>query len=196
MKRHTRPYGCTFTKCQKTFGSKNDWKRHETSQHYQLEIWRCDGDINGHTCNKRFFSSEIFRAHLEKAHDLSEQEIDSMVVAPRSSAFNSQAHFWCGFCERIVELHQAGVGAWTERFNHIDDHFMGRHGNTKQSISEWQHPDPDDNSKTRAFSREPNCSQPRRKLVDFPARSSSVTSFSMSDCTGQTISEAGILSPG
>jgi hypothetical protein len=192
MKRHTRPYGCTFPKCQKIFGSKNDWKRHETSQHYQLEIWRCDGEINGQTCTKAFFSAEIFRAHLEKSHDLSDQEIDSKIVAPCSRVFNSQAHFWCGFCERIVELHQADVDTWTERFNHIDDHFMGRHGTTKQSISEWLDPDRDDNSKTSAFGREPDHSQSRRKLVDFPAGSSSVTSFSMSDCTGQTISEVGI----
>ena len=90
-----------------------------------------------------------------------------------------------------MELHQADFDAWTERFNHIDDHFMGRHGTAKQSISEWLPPGPGDKSKTRAFSREPDRSQSRRKLVDFPARSSSVTSFSMPDCTGQTISEAG-----
>jgi hypothetical protein len=29
------------------------------------------------------------------------------------------------------------VDAWTERFDHIDDHFMGRHGLTKQAIQDW-----------------------------------------------------------
>ncbi|KAF2212455.1 hypothetical protein CERZMDRAFT_106186 [Cercospora zeae-maydis SCOH1-5] len=33
IKRHTRPYGCTFSLCNKTFGSRNDWKRHELTQH-------------------------------------------------------------------------------------------------------------------------------------------------------------------
>ncbi|KAL2129881.1 hypothetical protein VTI74DRAFT_7173 [Chaetomium olivicolor] len=41
QKRHLKPYSCTFPKCDKKFGSKNDWKRHENSQHFQLEIWRC-----------------------------------------------------------------------------------------------------------------------------------------------------------
>ncbi|KAM3415704.1 hypothetical protein BST61_g9218 [Cercospora zeina] len=33
IKRHTRPYGCTFPLCNKIFGSRNDWKRHELTQH-------------------------------------------------------------------------------------------------------------------------------------------------------------------
>ena len=29
------------------------------------------------------------------------------------------------------------MDAWAERFDHIDDHFMGRHGLTSQSIQDW-----------------------------------------------------------
>lgn len=41
LKRHTRPYGCTYPNCDKRFGAKSDWKRHENSQHFQLESYRC-----------------------------------------------------------------------------------------------------------------------------------------------------------
>ena len=33
MKRHTRPYGCTACECDKRFGSRSDWKRHEETVH-------------------------------------------------------------------------------------------------------------------------------------------------------------------
>lgn len=32
--RHERPFGCTYETCTKKFGSKNDWKRHEHTQHF------------------------------------------------------------------------------------------------------------------------------------------------------------------
>ncbi|WAO97128.1 C2H2-type domain-containing protein [Fusarium falciforme] len=37
LKRHARPYGCTFLKCKIDFGSKHDWKRHESGQHCQAK---------------------------------------------------------------------------------------------------------------------------------------------------------------
>lgn len=43
---HTRPFICTFRRygCPSTFGSKNEWKRHVSSQHLLLGIYRCDMD--------------------------------------------------------------------------------------------------------------------------------------------------------
>lgn len=43
---HTRPFVCTFRRygCPSTFGSKNEWKRHVSSQHLRLGIYRCDMD--------------------------------------------------------------------------------------------------------------------------------------------------------
>jgi len=138
MKRHSRPYGCTFSKCPKTFGSKNDWRRHETSQHYQHETWRCDEKTNGTSCTKVFFSADIARAHLTKMHKVTDPEVIQRKIDARRIGANNQVHFWCGFCERIVNLTQKGVDAWTERFNHIDEHFMGKNGRTKQSIAQWK----------------------------------------------------------
>lgn len=41
---HTRPFVCSFSRygCPSTFGSKNEWKRHVSSQHLRLGIYRCD----------------------------------------------------------------------------------------------------------------------------------------------------------
>lgn len=50
---------------------------------------------------------------------------------------NCQARFWCGFCSQIIGLESKGLDAWTERFDHIDDHFMGNHGLKKQCILDW-----------------------------------------------------------
>ena len=43
---HIRPFTCSFRiyGCPATFGSKNEWKRHVSSQHLRLGFWRCDLD--------------------------------------------------------------------------------------------------------------------------------------------------------
>lgn len=91
MKRHDRPYGCTFSTCNKAFGSKGDWKRHENSQHISRKTVRAD-EVKG--------------------------------------------DFWCGFCAKLIDFKEGRV-AWDERFDHIDDHFMGRRGLPKQGIQDW-----------------------------------------------------------
>jgi uncharacterized C2H2 Zn-finger protein len=137
MKRHERPYGCTFLTCNKTFGSKNDWKRHENSQHFHLETWRCDEERpEGGACAKVCYRRQTFSEHLVKAHQMSENDAKPKLDACRIGR-NCQARFWCGFCNKLVDLKKKGVDAWTERFDHIDDHFMGRHGLPKQGIQDW-----------------------------------------------------------
>jgi hypothetical protein len=139
MKRHERPYGCTFLTCNKIFGSKNDWKRHENSQHFHLETWRCDKErLEGGVCAKVCYRRQTFSDHLVKAHKMSvnddafQAKLDNCRIGR-----NCQSRFWCGFCNKLVELKKRGVEAWTERFDHIDDHFMGRHGQPKQNIQDW-----------------------------------------------------------
>ncbi|KAL8993682.1 MAG: hypothetical protein Q9169_006159, partial [Polycauliona sp. 2 TL-2023] len=41
---HTRPFTCSFARygCKSTFGAKNEWKRHVSSIHLSLGIYRCD----------------------------------------------------------------------------------------------------------------------------------------------------------
>ena len=138
MKRHERPYGCTFVTCNKIFGSKHEWQSHENSEHFSLEMWRCDEKrLEGGPCAKVCYRRQIFYEHLVKAHHMSDDsEIASKADNCRVGR-NHQGRFWCGFCTKLVELNNKGVEAWTERFDHIDDYFMGRSGLLRQSILDW-----------------------------------------------------------
>ncbi|KAL5322018.1 hypothetical protein ACEPPN_009986 [Leptodophora sp. 'Broadleaf-Isolate-01'] len=138
MKRHERPYGCTFIACNKDFGSKNDWKRHENSQHFHLETWRCDEERpEGGACAKACYRRQTFQEHLKKEHSITEPELVKKKIDACRIGRNCQARFWCGFCKELVDLKKKGLEAWTERFDHIDDHFMGRAPFPKQSIQDW-----------------------------------------------------------
>ena len=60
-KRHAKPYGCTYPKCHKRFGAKSDWKRHENSQHFQLEAFHCDQlNSSGQKCGQHCHRSSDF----------------------------------------------------------------------------------------------------------------------------------------
>ncbi|KAI9798897.1 MAG: hypothetical protein M1833_004400 [Piccolia ochrophora] len=134
LKRHDRPYGCTFPECNKTFGSKNDWKRHENSQHFQLESWRCHEPTKESEykhCAKVFFRRETFQQHLRSQHDIQDQ--DRLAEESRSKRIgrSGQSQFWCGFCVSILKLRRRGLPAWDERFDHLGEHFK------TQTISQW-----------------------------------------------------------
>ncbi|KAK8048531.1 C2H2 type zinc finger domain protein [Apiospora phragmitis] len=146
LKRHSKPYGCTFQNCSKRFGSKNDWKRHENSQHFLHEAWRCDLQRNNgrsrEVCGKLIHRRETFKEHLSRNHNLQGDELEIKLEHCRVGR-NCEARFWCGFCERIIEIERKGLGAFTERFNHIDDHFSGREGLPRKQIDDWKGVDPD-----------------------------------------------------
>ncbi|KAJ5166569.1 uncharacterized protein N7482_005350 [Penicillium canariense] len=125
QKRHERPYGCTFPHCAKSFGSKADWKRHESSQHLHIPSWLCtlhDG-TKGTSCARIFYREETFAQHLGQDHRVSKARVKTAVHNSRLDLAD-QPHFWCGFCTRNVSLGNCGAAALDERFNHIDvEHF-------------------------------------------------------------------------
>lgn len=139
MKRHTKPYGCTYPRCHKRFGAKSDWKRHENSQHFQMEAFRCQthctagSSIVYATCGELFYRIELFKQHLMNEHKISEEaEVGEEVKTCRIGK-NYQGQFWCGFCESIVKLKEKRNAAWDERFDHIDKHF----NKEKRGIEQW-----------------------------------------------------------
>ncbi|KAH8893121.1 hypothetical protein GQ53DRAFT_102717 [Thozetella sp. PMI_491] len=156
MKRHAKPYGCTFLGCSKRFGSKNDWKRHENSQHFQLEVWKCEeltGDGTKQRCGKVCHRRETFKHHLDKDHSITDlKAVDKTLEASRIGR-TCESRFWCGFCERKIEATPDGKPAFAQRFDHIDDHLFGRSGPKKQ-ISEWKNVDPEAQDKTDTASSE------------------------------------------
>lgn len=142
MKRHSKPYGCTWGGCSKTFGSKNDWKRHESKQHYHLETWKCNLEL----CPKRNWNRrETFKSHLLKEHDLTDLNFIERTLEQCRRGTHGDPNFWCGFCVKNidVDLTDGAGNSWTQRFDHIDNHFCGRDGMDQQCVDEWTHPDPE-----------------------------------------------------
>ena len=155
IKRHTRPYGCTFPDCARRFGSKNDWKRHENTMHYQIETWKCAelifpdgcaptraqnsetiGTTPGVECGRLCYRRELFVDHLHKAHHLHDAQHKEYVkdqCKKRRVGRNGQCGFWCGFCQTVVQLEKINTDAWDERFNHIDN----EHFKKGSSVESW-----------------------------------------------------------
>ena len=143
VKRHAKPYACTHSDCTKRFGSKNDWKRHENSQHIQLEFWRCaerlkDGPDRTYACGKICHRKETLRNHLEKDHGITDTKAVDKRCTDWRNGRNFESRYWCGFCQRTIEFQNNGGLAWSERFDHIDAHFTGKSGDRKWDIGEWK----------------------------------------------------------
>ena len=69
---HTRPFPCAFSfaGCNSTFGSKNEWKRHITSQHLCLQYYRCSECPQSAVEGKanEFNRKDLFTQHLRRMH--------------------------------------------------------------------------------------------------------------------------------
>jgi hypothetical protein len=69
---HTRPFPCAFSfaGCNSTFGSKNEWKRHITSQHLCLQYYRCSACPRSAIEGKgnEFNRKDLFTQHLRRMH--------------------------------------------------------------------------------------------------------------------------------
>ncbi|KAI4661810.1 uncharacterized protein J4E78_004600 [Alternaria triticimaculans] len=133
IKRHNRPYGCTYPKCHKRFGAKSDWKRHENSQHFQQEAFRCGQELQtGQVCGVHLYREGAFKNHLEREHKMA-CEVAQERVNLRRIGKNCQGTFWCGLCKDIVRLKERRNAAWDERFDHIARHFEKE----RRNIDDW-----------------------------------------------------------
>ncbi|KAI8962838.1 hypothetical protein F5Y11DRAFT_347031 [Daldinia sp. FL1419] len=132
-KRHSKPYGCTQEGCKKRFGSKNDWKRHENSQHTPVEHWICEmrADESSEACGNKFLRRELFKQHLSVSHHIEDQNsLDHKIETCRIGR-DVETLSWCGFCQAYIKVTPS------DRFNHIDDHYFGRNNREKRIFDEW-----------------------------------------------------------
>lgn len=142
---HTRPFTCTFARygCPATFGSKNEYKRHVSSQHLRPGLYRCDlgscipqtkpqqgkDESYNHFNRKDIFTQHIRRMHAP-AHTAPKVEKDAF----EASLEHIRARCWvkmhdppprtvCGFClSKEVEKAFEGKNAWEERMEHVARH--------------------------------------------------------------------------
>lgn len=106
-----------------------------------VEHWRCDEkqtDDPSEPCGKVIHRRELFKQHLSGWHHIKdpaslERKLDACRIGR-----NLETRFWCGFCKEVIEIKKQGIEAWTERFNHIDDHFHGRNNQEKKEIDDWK----------------------------------------------------------
>ncbi|KAK4144188.1 uncharacterized protein C8A04DRAFT_28090 [Dichotomopilus funicola] len=142
-KRHAKPYSCTFPRCEKSFGSKNDWKRHENSQHIQDEIWRCTEEPidrpGQQECGKVCYRRESLKSHLTKDHGIHDLVTLDKKLAECRMGRNFESRFWCGFCQKTIEPTGRGGPVHSERFDHIENHYNGRDGLEKVDIKDWKY---------------------------------------------------------
>jgi hypothetical protein len=136
-----RRFPCIFAGhgCESKFPSKNEWKRHVSTQHIKLSFWRCDlcppttdPNDNGAVYYNEFNRKDLFAQHLRRMHaapkdarahshhdfpvtedNLAEHQtrcLKPLRKAPQESA--------CLFCEATFE----GKMAWEECMEHVGRH--------------------------------------------------------------------------
>jgi hypothetical protein len=124
--------------CQSTFGSKNEWKRHVTTQHMRLGFWRCEW------CSDRkpndFNRKDLFVQHVRRMHpnemipargasnnkksgrDTSDEQ------ASNAAAIRCYRHLRSPpekSCCLLCDVHFRGPGSWEERMEHLGHHLEG-----------------------------------------------------------------------
>lgn len=154
MQTHERqPFSCIFANygCQKTFGSKNEWKRHINRLHLCLDFWRCDlpgcneqhnrdrqglvgaGSIQqANDGPKDFNRKDLFTQHLRRMHaqELGRWTDNGTSIQERCHMVNRSPpnRGVCGFCgESFI-----GQGSWDDCLEHVGKHFERLEGSRQQ----------------------------------------------------------------
>jgi hypothetical protein len=137
-----RPFICSFSHygCDSRFSSKNEWKRHVSSQHLQLGFYRCDTGLccpsasNNHRSYNDFNRKDLFTQHhrrmhtpwspankplSKKVHDDFEEGLEAVRQRCWQERRQAPKKSTCIFCA----LGFVGENAWEERMEHIGKHF-------------------------------------------------------------------------
>ncbi|MCJ1323300.1 hypothetical protein MMC15_008656 [Xylographa vitiligo] len=159
---HTRPFTCTFRLygCPATFGSKNEWKRHVSSQHLRLGIWRCDlgtcfPPSPGHgeaedpePIYNEFNRKDLFTQHLRRMHSpptsCSQHEKDRFKASLEAACTrclidirSPPPYSSCGYCPVGQQgTVFKGLGLWEARMEHVGRHLESGHGEEKQWVED------------------------------------------------------------
>lgn len=154
-----RHFPCSLTpyNCISTFSSKNEWKRHVSTQHIKQGFWRCDlcaTTVDPHdretVYHNDFNRKDLFRQHLRRMH-----------AAPATQSHRSQKEYpvtegnvanhekrcftilretptrsRCLFCDETF----SGPNSWDSRMEHVGRHLEKdrKSGNSKiWNVDSW-----------------------------------------------------------
>ncbi|KAK5130685.1 hypothetical protein LTR08_001846 [Meristemomyces frigidus] len=121
--------------CWKRFGSRNDWKRHEYSQHFLIQGWRCELHLlTGQKCGMLLHDEDEVHRHLERQHttmlqhEMTARGMSMKVLLQRLADdmhLGREAHqqYFCGFCDKLIVQGPNTLDAFDERAKHIGDHY-------------------------------------------------------------------------
>ncbi|KAL6159515.1 hypothetical protein ACJQWK_05854 [Exserohilum turcicum] len=136
-----RRFPCPFGiyGCKSEFSSKNEWKRHISTQHIKLSYWRCDlcppsvdpSDEDSFYHND-FNRKDLFTQHLRRMHaatkdksphshkeyPVTEDNLAEHQARCSHRLRNPPPLSSCLFCPRSFE----GVNSWDERIEHVGRH--------------------------------------------------------------------------
>jgi hypothetical protein len=162
-----RPFPCPLAgySCHSTFTSKNEWKRHVSTQHIKLGYWRCDmcapsADPMNPVYND-FNRKDLFTQHLRRMHT---HHPFSLAVSPSGTPTTSFSKSGDnGLSDEAVLAHQqrcyrqlrsppprssclfcprnfSGEASWDERMEHVGSHFERerKSGNKLSSPDTWR----------------------------------------------------------
>ncbi|KAF2463002.1 uncharacterized protein BDR25DRAFT_273776 [Lindgomyces ingoldianus] len=157
-----RPFPCPLAiyGCQSNFVSKNEWKRHVSTQHIKLGFWRCDlcsTTVDAHDPSsvyhndfnrKDLFTQHLRRMHAAPAHQTSSARNQKEYPVNEDNLGEHQKRCYkslrsappqsaCLFCdERIFQ----GPNGWEERMEHVGRHLEKdrKVGGAPIDISDWK----------------------------------------------------------
>jgi hypothetical protein len=148
LQEYIKPYSCTTvfaTGCTNSFSTKSEWVCHEATQHFQAPSWHCGWANNYHEgCLTPYIESDAFKLHLRLCHHVADDDMARRFQECQKNALRNPLCFWCGFCRQTIFTlsttmtnREGRHGLWMERFDHIEDHFLGRHGQDARVIIDW-----------------------------------------------------------
>lgn len=131
-----RPYTCVFhfAGCPSTFTSKNEWKRHVSSQHLNLTAWVCElGACHRSRRRSEFNRKDLFTQHLRRMHTPNsvkrnaskrngEWEERVRLLQTECLVVKREAPGALGCPVRGCETWFEGRGAWDDRMEHVGKH--------------------------------------------------------------------------
>jgi hypothetical protein len=147
---HLRPFVCVFSfaGCESTFASKNEWKRHVSTQHLCLHSWICTQGACGKNLRPsssgtpgpqrgvEFNRKDLFTQHLKRMHAPPGLKLVSTKACKSTKEWDEQVkvlqekckiekrhaplelHCCVENCETIFEGHNC----WDERMEHVGKH--------------------------------------------------------------------------
>jgi hypothetical protein len=154
-----RPFPCPLAVygCKSTFTSKNEWKRHVSTQHVKLGFWRCQlCPLSSDPANpiyNDFNRKDLFTQHVRRMHDSSslmtrytisshdedDKSQDNSIPESLMTEYQNRCYqhlrshppqSGCLFCTQTFE----GDGSWDQRMEHLGAHFEREKKNPKDFL--------------------------------------------------------------